>query len=203
LRLSLRVCGDSRFSAGGGFDSGSVRCFAAGMEKIVWLLPLLGLALFTGCASKPPLKAVEHVDLPRFMGDWWVIAHIPYWLERDTYDSKDTYRMREDGKMDNIFSYRKGGFDGPEKVMNGIAWVVDKKSNAEWRVQFLWPIALPYYVLYLDPQYRFMAVGHPSRDYGWVMARDKRMSEADYAAVLEALAAQGYDKAKFRKVPQS
>jgi apolipoprotein D and lipocalin family protein len=48
-----------------------------------------------------------------------------------------------------------------------------------------------------------MAVGHPSRDYGWIMARDKRMSDADYAAVLEALAAQGYDKAKFRKVPQS
>ena len=130
-------------------------------------------------------------------------CHIPYWLERDTYDSKDTYRLRPDGKMDNIFSYRKGGFDGPEKVMNGIAWVVDKKSNAEWRVQFLWPIALPYYVLYLDPDYRFMAVGHPSRDYGWVMARDKRMSEADYAAVMAALATQGYDPSRFRKVPQS
>ena len=160
------------------------------MEKAIWLLPLLGCALLAGCASKPPLKAVEYVDLPRFMGDWWVLAHIPYWL-------------RPDGKMDNIFSYRKGGFDGPEKVMNGIAWVVDKKSNAEWRVQFLWPIALPYYVLYLDPDYRFMAVGHPSRDYGWVMARDKRMSEADYAVVMKALEAQGYDPTQFRKVPQS
>jgi len=80
---------------------------------------------------------------------------------------------------------------------------VDKKSNAEWRVQFLWPIALPYYVLYLDPAYRFMAVGHPSRDYGWVMARDKRMSDADYAAVMKSLAEQGYDPSRFRKVPQS
>ena len=48
-----------------------------------------------------------------------------------------------------------------------------------------------------------MAVGHPSRDYGWVMARDKRMSEADYAVVMKALEAQGYDPAQFRKVPQS
>jgi apolipoprotein D and lipocalin family protein len=46
-------------------------------------------------------------------------------------------------------------------------------------------------------------VGHPSRDYGWVMARDKRMTEADYAKVLAALEAQGYDPAQFRKVPQS
>jgi apolipoprotein D and lipocalin family protein len=171
------------------------------------LLSLLGLALLAGCVSGgpklPPLKTVDYVDLPRFMGDWWVIGHIPYFLERDTYDSKDTYRARADGRMDNIFSYRKGGFDGPEKVMNGLAWVVDKKSNAEWRVQFLWPISLPYYVIYLDPAYRFMAVGHPSRGYGWIMARDKQMSATDYAAVLESMAAQGYDKAMFRKVPQS
>jgi len=171
------------------------------MCRFLVLLPLL--AILTGCASKqPPLKTVDYVDLPRFLGDWWVIANIPYWLERDTYDSKDTYRMREDGRMDNIFSYKKGSFDAPVKTMNGVAWVVDKKSNAEWRVQFLWPIALPYYVIYLDPGYRFMAVGHPSREYGWIMARDKKMSDEDYAAVLKSITQQGYDPAKFRKVPQ-
>ena len=76
------------------------------MTKFLLLcLPLMGLALLGGCASKlPPLKTVDYVDLPRFLGDWWVIAHVPYWLERDTYDSKDTYRMRPDGQMDNIFS---------------------------------------------------------------------------------------------------
>jgi apolipoprotein D and lipocalin family protein len=162
------------------------------------------MTLFTGCATKhPPLKPVAHVDLPRFMGDWWVISHIPYFLERDTFDSKDTYRLRDDGKIDNIFTFRKGSFEGPEKVMNGIAWVVDKKSNAEWKVQFLWPLALPFYVIHLDPDYRFMAVGHPSREYGWIMARDKEMSEADYANVLSSLETQGYDPKRFRKVPQS
>jgi len=148
------------------------------------------------------MKTVDHVDLSRFMGDWWVIAHIPYFLERDTYDTKDTYRPRPDGRMENIFSYKKGSFDAPVKTMNGVAWVVDKTSNAEWRVQFLWPIALPYYVIYLDPDYRFMAVGHPSRDYGWIMARDKKMSDADYAAVLKVMTEQGYDASKLRKVPQ-
>jgi apolipoprotein D and lipocalin family protein len=167
------------------------------------LLPLLGLALLSGCATKqPPLQPVSFVNIPRFMGDWWVIAHIPYFLERDTFDTKDTYRLREDGRIDNIFTFRKGSHEAPEKTWKGLAWVVDTKSNAEWRVQFLWPIALPYYVLYLDPDYRFMAVGHPSRDYGWIMARDKTMSDADYAEVLRALEAQGYDASRFRKVPQ-
>ena len=175
------------------------------MTKFLLLcLPLMGLALLGGCASKlPPLKTVDCVDLPRFLGDWWVIAHVPYWLERDTYDSKDTYRMRPDGQMDNIFSFRKGSFEAPIKTMNGKAWVVDKKSNAEWRVQFLWPIALPYYVIYLDPDYRFMAVGHPSRDYGWIMARDKQMDPSEYDAVLKSMVDQGYDPTNMRKVPQS
>jgi hypothetical protein len=53
---------------GGGFDSVGRGWFAADMEKTIWLIPLLGLALFTGCASKPPLKAVDYVDLPRFIG---------------------------------------------------------------------------------------------------------------------------------------
>jgi apolipoprotein D and lipocalin family protein len=35
------------------------------------------MVLFGGCAAKPPFKAVDYVDLPRFMGDWWVIAQIP------------------------------------------------------------------------------------------------------------------------------
>jgi apolipoprotein D and lipocalin family protein len=175
------------------------------MSKALLLLALLAaMSLFSGCASKqPPLQPVAHVDLPRFMGDWWVIGHIPYFLEKDTYDSKDTYRLRNDGKIDNIFSFRKGSFDGPEKVMNGIAWVVDKQSNAEWKVQFLWPIALPYFIIYLDSDYQIVAVGHPSRDYGWIMARDKSISAADYAKALAALTAQGYDASRFRKVPQS
>jgi apolipoprotein D and lipocalin family protein len=174
------------------------------MTKVLSLAVVLAcLAWLVGCASKyPPMKTVDHVDLSRFMGDWWVIAHIPYFLERDTYDSKDTYRPRPDGRMENVFSYKKGSFDAPVKTMNGVAWVVDKTSNAEWRVQFLWPIALPYYVIYLDPDYRFMAVGHPSRDYGWIMARDKKMSDADYAAVLKVMTEQGYDASKLRKVPQ-
>jgi apolipoprotein D and lipocalin family protein len=162
-----------------------------------------GLVLLAGCATKaPPLKDVDFVNLPRFMGDWWVIAHIPYFLERDTFDTKDTYRLRDDGRIDNIFTFRKGSHEAPEKSWKGVAWVVDKQSNAEWRVQFFWPLALPFHVIHLDPDYRFMAVGHPSRNYGWIMARDKTMSDADYASVLRALADQGYDVSRFRKVPQ-
>lgn len=43
------------------------------------LLAALGLGLaLSACASTPPtIPPVANVDLQRFMGDWYVIAHIP------------------------------------------------------------------------------------------------------------------------------
>ena len=40
------------------------------------LLLALMISLLASCA-RPPLKTVPKVDLPRFMGDWYVFAHIP------------------------------------------------------------------------------------------------------------------------------
>jgi apolipoprotein D and lipocalin family protein len=48
------------------------------------ILALLFLA--TGCSpSLAPLKTVEKVDLPRFMGDWYVIATIPTFIEKGAH----------------------------------------------------------------------------------------------------------------------
>jgi lipocalin len=44
---------------------------------------LVFLFLAAGCSSSlAPLKTVEKVDLPRFMGDWHVIATIPSFIEK-------------------------------------------------------------------------------------------------------------------------
>jgi apolipoprotein D and lipocalin family protein len=81
--------------------------------------------------------------------------------------------------------------------------VVNKQTNAEWRVKFLGGlISAPYQVLDLDPDYQWTVVGHPSRNYGWIMAREKTMPDSTYNAILKRLAAQGYDPSRFQKVPQ-
>ena len=86
--------------------------------------------------------------------------------------------------------------------MDFVAEVVNPRTNAEWRVHFLPLITAPYLIVDLDPAYRWTVVGHPSRDYGWIMAREKTMPAATYRAILRRLAAQGYDPRRFAKVPQ-
>lgn len=164
-----------------------------------------GIASLFGCSTKssgPPLKTVSKVDLKRYMGDWRVIANIPYFAEMDCVDSVETYELRSDGKIDNYFRCKKKTFDGKEKKFSALAWVHDPATNAEWRVRFFGLVTVPYLILDLDPEYRWTVVGHPSRDYGWVMARGKTLPDATYRDILKRLDAQGYDSSRFVKVPQ-
>ena len=168
---------------------------------------LAGMAALIGCASnaktpKQSLRTVAHVDLNRYMGDWRVIANIPYFAEKGLVDSVESYALRPDGKIDNWFAFRKGSFDAPQKKITALARVQNPKTNAEWRVRFFGLVTADYLVLDLDPQYRWTVVGHPSRNYGWIMARTKTLPEATYQDILKRLAAQGYDPARFVKVPQ-
>lgn len=173
------------------------------------LLSLLAIcALLPGCSfmctsGRTPLPTVAHVDLPRYMGHWRVIAEIPYFGERDDVDSVESYALLPDGTIYNWFVARKGSFSGPETKVTAHAYVINKQTNAEWRVKFLSGLlSAPYLIIDLDPNYEWTVVGHPTRDFGWIMARQKTMPASTYQAILKRLANQGYDVARFRKVPQ-
>jgi apolipoprotein D and lipocalin family protein len=163
---------------------------------------IVGLA--SGCAPmKDPLRPVAHVDLPRYMGDWNVIANIPYFAEKDCFDSVESYALRSDGDIDNWFTCRKKSFAAPMKrKATALAVVDDKVSNAVWHVKFFKIFSVKYVILDLDPDYQWVVLGHPSRNYGWVMARAKTLNDATYQAALASLSSQGYDTTRFKKVPQ-
>ena len=73
-----------------------MRSFNAG------ILMILLLAL-TACSTHKPMPAVKYVDLDRFMGDWFVIANIPTFLEKDSYNPVETYSLDNDGTIATTF----------------------------------------------------------------------------------------------------
>jgi apolipoprotein D and lipocalin family protein len=164
------------------------------------LLVMAGVAA-TGCAADAPLKTVDHVDLPRYMGMWYVIGTIPNMFERGKVATADEYRLRPDGTIDNWFHYRKG-FDQPAKRWHGKAWLPDPKDASRWKVQLLWPFRSDYSILALSDDYRISMVGLPSRKLLWVLAKDPVIDDAVYHRLLELARAQGYPVEQMRKVPQ-
>jgi apolipoprotein D and lipocalin family protein len=180
------------------------RFFALGIPFLAVSVLLAGCALATDGSGKAPLRTVAHVDLKRYMGEWRVISEIPYFAEKDCVDSVENYRLLADGTIYNWFTYRKKSFAAPEKKITAHAIIVNQRTNAEWTIKFLGGlISAKYLVIDLDPDYRWTVVGHPSRNYGWIMAREKTLPKETRNAILKRLAAKGYDVSRFKMVPQS
>lgn len=161
-------------------------------------------SVLSACASgNPTIPRVDNVDLPRFMGDWYVIAHIPSYPERDAFDAVESYRRDDDGRIRTTFTYRKGSFDAPLQTMKPIGTVVPGTGNAVWGMQFVWPIQAEYVIVDLDPNYSRTIVGRSRRDYVWLMARTPSLPPQELQAAIARIRALGYDTSRLRMVPQS
>jgi apolipoprotein D and lipocalin family protein len=167
-------------------------------------LVLLALLTLTGCRSAPSMtmNTVAHVDLPRFMGRWYVIASIPTFLEKEAYGAVESYELAPDGSIATTFTFRKGGFDGDEKRMTPRGFVRDAQSNALWGMQFVWPIKADYRIVWLAEDYSQTVIARQKRDYLWIMARTPEIAAADLEKRIAYAVLLGYDPALIRKVPQ-
>ncbi len=158
--------------------------------------------LLGGCLSPAPLPTVPQVDLPRFMGSWYVIASIPTFIEKGAHNAVESYRIDADGTIATTFTFRAGGFDGEAKRYTPRGFVVDRDSNALWDMQFVWPLKADYRITYLADDYSVTVISRIQRDYVWIMARTPVIADDDYTRLVGLVAAQGYDTAKLVKVPQ-
>ena len=166
---------------------------------------LLGLSLI-GCSQSrtkrlnlPPLSAVQDVDLQNYVGTWYEIASYPNRFQEGCTGTTATYALNEDGTIKVTNQCRKDTLDGPEMVAEGRARVPDSSRSAELEVSFFGPFWGDYWVIQLDPDYRFAVVGQPSRDYLWILSRTPVMPEATYTAILARLEEQHYPLAPLKK----
>lgn len=157
----------------------------------------------TNSKSDGKLKPIStQIDLKRFMGDWYVIGNIPTFIETEAYNAKESYELADDGSIPTTFTFNKGSFDGPLKTYNPKGFVHNQETNAEWKMQFIWPFKADYLITYLSPDYQTTIIGVPSRKYAWIMARTKTIPDATYENLVKELKRQGHDISKLRKVPQ-
>jgi apolipoprotein D and lipocalin family protein len=161
------------------------------------------MLLLGACATvhQPPIQPVAGVELPRFMGDWYVIAHIPTFIEKNACNAIERYDANADGTIATTFTFHEGRPDGPFKRYRPTGFVRDA-DHSTWGMQFLWPIKAEYLIAYLDPGYTETIIARNSRDYVWIMARTPKLGDDDYARLVERVAALGYDTSRLRRVPQ-
>lgn len=164
----------------------------------------LSMLMFTltGCSSYAPIRSEKSVDLKRFMGDWYVIANIPTFIEAGAHNAIESYKLNPDGSIATTFSFNKDSFDGKKKKYHPTGYVTDNKSNAIWDMQFLWPFKSDYRIVYVSADYSMTIIGRIKRDYVWIMARQPAISDKDYKYLIDIIEHEGYDIKDVQKVPQ-
>jgi apolipoprotein D and lipocalin family protein len=154
-----------------------------------------------GCSSNSKVKTADSVDLDKFMGRWYVLAGRFTSLEKDAFNSVEIYTWNaKKERIDIDFKFRKGSATGEEKSIPQTGWVVNKTTNAEWRVSPLWPLRFAYLVLNVDKTYNYTIIGVPSQKYFWIMARDYKNPEPIIQEALQYLAKENYDTSNMVRV---
>jgi apolipoprotein D and lipocalin family protein len=175
------------------------------LDRITTLAALCGTVglVGLGCGTRlPPPRTVAQVDLDRYLGRWYEIAHLPFRVQRGCHGTTATYSRNPDGTIRVVNRCRDGSLTGKERTAVGKAWVVDPQTRAKLKVQFFWPFRGDYWVLALGPDYDWALVGTPSRRYLWILSRTPTLPQATLDQIRHLAAAQGYDTMRLLRTPQ-
>ncbi|WP_172143366.1 MULTISPECIES: lipocalin family protein [Pseudomonas] len=166
---------------------------------------LLAVAVLAGCANSGtgvvPPKTVETVDLQRYQGTWYELARLPMFFQRNCAQSEARYDLRDDGRV--AVTNRCRTLEGKWQEAKGqaVPQVAGQTDKLWVRFDNWFSSLLPgvakgeYWVLYLDDDYQTALVGHPNRDYLWLLARTPHVAPAMRDKLLEVARGQDYDTA--------
>jgi apolipoprotein D and lipocalin family protein len=163
----------------------------------------LGAVLLSACATAPMPASVAQtpIDLPRFMGQWHVIAHVPYFAEAGHVASSDTYTLKDDGGIAVHYRYREG-FGEPEQTFDSRATVREGSGNRLWTTWFYRVVPTRFRILEVAPDYSWALIDYPGRDLAWVFAREPVMADAQYRELEGRMRTHGVNTDKLRRIPQ-
>ena len=151
-------------------------------------------------------QAVERIDIQKYAGKWYEIAHLPMYFQRKCVsDISAQYTVNADQTMGVLNSCR---IENGEMISSeGVAYP-QNQGNSKLKVSFLPPGLrwIPfteghYWVLRVDPEYKVALVGGPSNKYLWILSREPQLDEATYQSYIDTAKDYGYDVTKLIKLP--
>lgn len=167
---------------------------------------VIGMFLWVGflalglAQTATPVTSVTAVDLTRYSGKWFEIASFPMFFQRQCVaNTTAEYQANDRGgiRVVNRCATEKGV---DEAV--GVATVVPGFGNSRLKVSFFWPFSGNYWILGLDPEYRFAVVGSPNRKYLWILSRTPQLPAPLLDVALASAQAQGFDLKELRYTSQ-
>ena len=164
------------------------------MRKIIsHACQVLVTALLGGCASAPEgLQPITQFQADRYLGTWYEIARLDHSFERGLSKVTAEYSRRDDGSIQVV----NRGYDAQRdrwREAHAVARFVGPSDVASLEVTFFWPFSGGYHVIALERDgYNYAMVTSSSRDYLWILARQKQLDAAVQSDLLAKAKAWGF-----------
>ncbi len=140
-------------------------------------------------AEQPPLRAVDFVDPVRYVGNWYQVAGNPMPFEPERCDCPRQALALGTEAIAVWNTCNIGGAGGPLYSIRGTAKPLDA-TNAKLEVDFGLPRKGTYWVVGLDPDYRWAVVSEPSRTSLYILSKTPVLEESLKQAALQTAAEQ-------------
>jgi apolipoprotein D and lipocalin family protein len=153
------------------------------------------------------LKAIESLDVTRYLGNWYEIAKFPNWFQKKCKtDTKANYSFKNDGNLAVFNQCRLENGQISEAI--GTAKQIGDARSAKLRVRFApeWLSLIPfvwgdYWVIDIDTTYQLVAISEPKREYLWILSRAPEPDDKQLNDLLLRLSANGFDLSKLERTP--
>ena len=165
------------------------------------LLSML-LCMLTSASNPLTLQTVPYVDLQKYAGKWYEIASFPQRFQKGCNCTTAEYTLSKKGYVIVENRCKKDSINGKQSYIKGKAFVVKNSGNAKLKVQFFWPFKGKYWIIDLANDYRYAVVGHPNRQYLWILSRTPKMEDSTYQQIISRIKEMGFDISKIRKTQQ-
>ncbi len=171
------------------------------------LVTAVAACLFTlsGCSTAPPKGTlpITGFKVESYLGKWYEIARLDHSFERGLTNVSAVYSREGSGDAIRVLNR---GYNLEEKVWKeakGIAKFEGSPETASLKVSFFRPFWGGYHVIALDKvHYQYALVAGPSRDYLWILARDRTLPKEVISKLLEVAKSEGFATEKLIWVPQ-
>lgn len=169
------------------------------IKKYINFILVISLLVLNACNMKD-LETVKYVDVEKYLGKWYEIASFPQSFQKGCSCTTAEYSLNDNGSLKVVNSCN---VEGKRKTSTGKAFIKDKKTNAKLAVQFFWPFRGKYWIIDLADDYSYAVVGHPNREYLWILSRSSDMNKELYNALLQKVTSLGFDTSKLVVTDQS
>jgi len=162
------------------------------MRVASWLLLMGSLSLASlGLGCQHESLEVARVELSQLSGKWYEIAKLPRPAQAGCTGTTAEYQLKSASELLVINECRQGSLTGPLKRVSARAVATDPSEPGKLSLDFGFAYG-DYWVIDAGAQNEYLVVGHPSRDYLWILSRERTLPEATLAGVIERARQKGF-----------